>query len=107
MLEKVDYLEDILITIKNDEITDVEVAVKCSRTLLPLHSSGRFSYYPARIFADIFLNAHRRTNRLDYLNEAMIAYRDLRKLSAPKEMRSKAGLWLIDCFLYAGIHYIP
>ena len=99
MQEKLDHLEEILTEIQNCEITDVEAAVNRSRTLRPPHPSDRLPYLPARYFADIFLHAHERTKRLDYLNEAIIAYRDLRKLSAPKEMHFHAGLRLIDSLL--------
>ncbi len=39
ILETVDHLEEILITIRNDKTTDVEAAVERSRTLRPLHPS--------------------------------------------------------------------
>ena len=99
MQKKAGHLQEILTIIENCEIKDVEAAVKRSRTLLPLHSSDQMSCFPASYFADILRHAHRRTKRLDYLNEAIIAYRDLRKLSTPKEMHFQAGLWLIDSLL--------
>jgi CHAT domain-containing protein/tetratricopeptide (TPR) repeat protein len=99
-LEKVDCLREILITMSNDEITDVEAAVEHSRTLLPSqHSSHRSSYFPAIHFAHILRKAHQRTNRLDYLNEAITAYRDLRKLtalSAPKAVHFTVGHGLLQ-----------
>jgi hypothetical protein len=83
MVEKKHRLENILARILNDEITDVEAAVDLSRTLLPSHqSSDQFSYLPASTFAHILVHAHRRTNRLDYLNEAITAYRGLRKVAS-------------------------
>ena len=45
MLEKAALLEEILITIINDEIAAVKVAVESSRTLQ--YSSSRLSYFPA------------------------------------------------------------
>ena len=99
ILKKVDHLEKIHIAMENGEITDIEEAVKRSRTILPLHSNHRLSYHPANYLAGIFLCAFRRTMRLDYLNEAIIAYRDIRKLSASKEILFNAGYWLIDSLL--------
>jgi hypothetical protein len=96
MLEKVDRLKEILAKIKSGEIMDVEAAVQRGRTLLPSHSSDRLTVLPASTLAQIFFHAHRRTKRLDYLNEAIIAYRDLRKLSAPKRLHFEAGFGLIE-----------
>jgi tetratricopeptide (TPR) repeat protein len=92
-------LREILITISNDEMTDVEAAVERGRTLLPSqHSSDPSSYLPALNFAHILRTAHERTNRLDYLNEAITAYRDLREvtaLSAPKAVHFAVGQGLL------------
>ncbi len=84
MLVKVDLLKENFTTIINGEITDVEAAVERSRTLCPgpvQDSSDLRSSFPAIIFAHILFWAHLRTNRLDYLNEAITAHRDLLKVS--------------------------
>jgi tetratricopeptide (TPR) repeat protein len=86
------YLKEILTAIQNDERTDVEAAVEQSRTLLSLqHSSHPMSCLPAIEFAHILFQAYQRTTRLDYLNEAITAYRDLRETSAPKMLHYLAG----------------
>ncbi|KAI9436258.1 CHAT domain-containing protein [Lactarius indigo] len=96
MVEKVDRLKEILTTVQNGKITDVEVAVERSRTLLPLqYSNDRFSYFPAIVFADILFRAYLRTNRLVYLNEAITTHRDLRKVSAPKAIHFQLGVVLL------------
>ena len=82
--EKEVYLRDINIAIEKGEITDVEVAVERSRKITPLQQSGNqwsSASELAEIFASILLHAYRRTERLDYLNEAITLYRDLRKIS--------------------------
>jgi hypothetical protein len=94
-VENSNLLIKILDAILNDEKTDVEVAVERSRTLLPSpHSSLSFSWFPAMTFARILEEAHKRTKRPDYLNEVITAYRDLRKVSAPRVICFDAGLGL-------------
>ena len=86
--EKMDCLMDFAISIANGETTDVEEAVKASRNLLPLQQSSDQWSSPSNLtsaFAGILLHAYQRTERLDYLNEAITTYRNLRKLpAAPK-----------------------
>jgi hypothetical protein len=95
-LETQEHLKDILTTIQNDETTDVEASVEFSRKILPLHrSSSPWTKSHAMMFADILFAAHRRTNRLDYLNEAITAYRDLRKVSAAGWVHFHAGHYLL------------
>ena len=99
-LEKMGRLREISIMISNNEITDVEAAVERSRTLLSLQCSGDISsYFPAIRFAEVLHKAHQRTNRLDYLDEAITTYRDLRKvtaLSAPKALHFIVGDGLLQ-----------
>ncbi len=98
--EKLDHLREILTTIMNDEIMDVGAAVERSRTLShPLqHSSVRLLYNAASatMFAQILFQAHQRTGRLDYLNEAIIANRDRRKVPAPRVIHFQAGYSLLQ-----------
>ncbi|KAH9162269.1 CHAT domain-containing protein [Lactarius sanguifluus] len=78
------------------EITEVEAAVELGRTLLPLqHSSDRLWYLPAIMFAQILLQAHQRTNKLEYLDEAIITHRDLRNVSAQKPVHYQMGEGLL------------
>ena len=82
-------LNDVATAIMNDETTDVGVAVEESRKLIPLwQSSDRWSPSSdlVHMFAGILLNAYRRTERLDYLNEAIITCRDLHKISAAPKL---------------------
>jgi hypothetical protein len=65
------------------EITDIEAAVERARKLLPSHRpSDEWSLAFYVTFADILYFAHRCTKRLDYLNEAITTFRDIRKISA-------------------------
>ncbi|KAI9465704.1 hypothetical protein BJY52DRAFT_1220462 [Lactarius psammicola] len=90
LIETADHLKEILTAIRNDETTDVEAAVERSRTLRPLHSSDRLSSLPASIFAKIFFQVHQPTNRLDCINEAITACRDLQieKRGVPSDYAS-------------------
>ena len=98
--EKFELLHKILTTLRNDEITDVEVAVEHARTLLPPpHSILRFSCLPAIDFAQILKEAYIRTKNTDYLNEAIIAYRGLRKVPVQKEIHFVAGCGLFRSLL--------
>jgi tetratricopeptide (TPR) repeat protein len=96
MEDKMHRLEEILAKIRNDETTDVEAAVELGRTFLPLQQScHQWSFLPTVAFAHILFEAYQRTNRLDYLNEAITLYRDLRKGSVPKSIRFHAGYKLL------------
>ena len=96
------YLRDITIAIQNGEITDVEAAVERSRKLIPLQqsrnqwssTSGEF----VEMFADILFQAYQCTKRLDYLNEAIALYRDLRMMSAAPKNTYEVG-----CFLHRSL----
>src|SRR6266702_3135387 len=97
--ERMDDLRELLTSIRDNEITDIELAVECGRALLP-SPHNRFSYMPALVFADILFQAHQRTNRLDYLDEAINAYRDLRNVSGFKKVHFLAANGLL-CSLIA------
>ncbi|KAF8263685.1 CHAT domain-containing protein [Lactarius quietus] len=84
MREKEHELMAILTAITNGEIKDVDAAVERSRELVPLQrSSDTWSFRLADKFAHILFSAHRRTKRLDYLDEAITAFRGLRKMAVP------------------------
>ncbi|KAF8268862.1 CHAT domain-containing protein [Lactarius quietus] len=98
MIERVGRLRDILTTIQTGEMADIEAAVECSRTLLlERQSSDQWSFLPTSEFADILLCAHDRTNRLDYLNEAIITCRKLREAATPKATHFRANCMLLAC----------
>ena len=106
MSEKLDELGNILATMQNDEITSseasVEEAVKLSRTLLPFRwpdSGDRLSCQLAIFFAEILNRAYACTHKLEFLNEAITAYRDIRKMSAPKLIHFLAGERFIQCLI--------
>ena len=81
---------------KYHEITDVESAVERARRSLPLqHSYPHLRYFPYIWFAHILSCAYDRTKRLNYLNEAITAYRGVRKMSTPTTIHWTAG----ECLL--------
>ena len=99
-------LKDILVTILEDETTIVEVeaavgkAVELSRTFLPLQqSSHQWSFFPAMAFAEVLLQAHIRTNKLDYLNKSITLNRDLLKALAQTTHRFNAGRSLLSSLI--------
>ena len=96
-LKALEYLQGILSTFENDKTTDIEALVELGRNSLPQHwkSSQRWSFLLALHFALILSHAHLQTKRLDYLNEAITTFRDLRKVSAPKVIHFEAGEWLL------------
>jgi CHAT domain-containing protein len=88
------HLTDVAIAIRDGEIRDVEAAVEASRKLLSLQQSGHHWSLLSeltRMFASILFEAYKPTKRSDYLNEAITAHRDLRKMLAPKETRFDVG----------------
>ncbi|KAH9053720.1 CHAT domain-containing protein [Lactarius vividus] len=99
-LENSELLNKILFAICNEEITDVDVAVERARTLLPPPNSNLlFSWFPAIAFASILREGYIRTKKPDYLDEAITAYHDLRKASAPKAIHFEAGRGLFNILL--------
>ncbi|KAH9160347.1 CHAT domain-containing protein [Lactarius sanguifluus] len=93
-------LNNILFAISNEEITDVDAAIERARTLLPPPNSNLlFSWFPSIVFANILREGYIRTKKPDYFNEAITAYRDLRKASAPKAIHFEAGRGLFNTLL--------
>ena len=87
--EKLYRLGDFTLAIMNGETMDVEAAAKGSRKLIPLHQSSdhwSISSDFANVFAGILLHAYQRTEKLDYLNEAITTYQDLYKVSAAPKL---------------------
>ena len=86
--------------IMNSETTDVEAIVEGSRRLIPLQKyddQWQLSSELAYVFAGILWHAYLRTNRLDYLNEAIATSQDLHKIStAPKLSHFHVGTRLHD-----------
>ena len=100
MLEKEHRLRKILVAIINGEIADVKAAVERSRKLLPLQrSSDHYSCTITNHFADILFHAHLCTKRSHYLDEAIVTYRGVRKLSGPKVICFQAGYMLLQSLI--------
>ncbi|KAN0130705.1 CHAT domain containing protein [Lactarius tabidus] len=100
--EKLHHLMEVATAIVNGEIMDVETAVESSRKLLPLEQArGPWSSLNelASMFASILLRAYQRTEKSDYLNEAITVYRDLRKVSAPKATHFHVGYLLYQSLI--------
>jgi CHAT domain-containing protein len=94
MVHNLSSLREILTRIKNGELADTETAVsiELSRTLLPSQQSGHpLSFLHTFDFAYILLHAFENTKRLDYLNEAITVFRDLRMVSGPKAFHFQVG----------------
>ena len=75
LLQNAVDFQGILTSICNCKITDVETVVEYGRTLLPSPDHNISSVIGA-VFADILVEAHQRTKRLDYLTEAITLYRN-------------------------------
>ena len=101
MQENLDRLSGFFTATVNCEITDVEAAVEGSRKLIPSQqSSDQWSHSSelATVFANILLCAYRRTERLDYLNEAISTNQGLHRISAaPKFCHFLVGCKLRYC----------
>jgi CHAT domain-containing protein len=107
MEEKPRHLYEVAVGIINGEITDVEAAVERCRKLLPLQQSRdqwSSSSGLAKAFANILFYAYKSTKRSDYLNEAITAHRDIRKISASNKLTHfDAGFVLLQS-LFARLH---
>ena len=93
--EILDHLKGVCFAIINDETTDIEAAVEGSRQLISLHerSSVEWSPFLVGTFAGMLLNAYHRIKRLDYLNEAVDMYQDLRKIPATSTLGLNRFYW--------------
>ena len=93
--EKMNRLSDFLTAIMNGN--NVEAAVEASRKLIPLQQSSdpwsRLSELEFG-FAGVLWSAYERTERLDYLNEAIATYKDLYKTRTPKLSHFQVGCML-------------
>ena len=101
MQENLDRLSGFFTATVNCEITDVEAAVEGGRKLIPSQQySDQWSHSSelATVFANILLCAYRRTERLDYLNEAITTNQGLHRISvAPKFCHFLVGCKLRYC----------
>ena len=97
--EKMDRLTDLTYAILNGKITDVEAAVEGSRKLIhSRHSTDQWSPSSDLVygFASVLLHAFGRTKRLDYLNEAITTYQDLRKIPGASKLTQFAMGWKLS-----------
>ena len=86
--ETVRHVMEVISAIRDGEITDVDATVERSRKLFPLQKSSdqsESSYEITYIFAGVLLEAYRRTERSNYLDEAITTLRYIRNSSAVKE----------------------
>ena len=94
--EKMNRLRDFTYAIINGKTTDVEAAVEGSRKLIRLQQSSD-QWSPSSdlvyVFASVLLHAFGRTKRLDYLNEAITTYQDLRKIPAASKLTQFGMGW--------------
>ena len=100
--EKKYRLRDFTIALMNGETTDVEAVVESSRKLIPSQQpSDQWSHSSdlADAFAGVLLHAYGRTERLDYLNEAITTFQGLRKISA----KSKLSHFHVGCELHRSL----
>ncbi|KAI0255286.1 hypothetical protein BJV78DRAFT_1178892 [Lactifluus subvellereus] len=85
----------------NDGITDmadIEEAIKYFRTLLASsHPRGFFSPFPAAGLTIFLLRAFERTDKIEYLNEAISTLRDVLEMTDGTDIRLIASLQLISC----------
>ena len=87
--EKIYFLHNSAVAIVNGETKDVEAAVEASRKLIPLQqSSDKWSRSTnlTEMFAGVLMHAYRRTERLDFLNEAITTFQNLHKISATSKL---------------------
>ncbi|KAN0141037.1 CHAT domain containing protein [Lactarius tabidus] len=98
ILRRKDALNDLLGSIRDNKSTDVEATVECGRALstsLDLRSDSSDIFH----FADILFEAHKRTAKLDYLEEAITTYRVLRKVAGTKDIHFLAANGLLRSLL--------
>ena len=89
MQQKLAHIGDLITSILDGETTDVEVAVESGRKLIPLQQASD-QWSPSsdltNYFSNVLVAAYKRTNRVDYLDEAIITCRALHKISVSSKM---------------------
>ena len=105
------HLVEVVIAMKNGEITDVDATVERSRKLLPCQqpsdqwsSSSGFT----KAFAAILLEAYKCTERLNYLDEAITTLRYLHNMLAEKGTRDNFNTgWQLSDSLNVRLQLFP
>ena len=98
------HLMQVLIAIKNGEITDVDATVERSRKLLPLQQSSDEGSSSSRItvmFSRVLFEAFQCTKRSNYLDEAITKFRYLHNMSAARGtmVHSDSGSMLLQSLI--------
>jgi CHAT domain-containing protein len=95
-------LTEILNSICDKGTTDVEAAVERGRALFTSesqHLRSHLMHWHTIDFANILFEAHKRTAKLDYLEEAITAYRGLRKVAGVTKIHFMAAKGLLSSLL--------
>ncbi|KAH9032882.1 hypothetical protein EDB85DRAFT_2231220 [Lactarius pseudohatsudake] len=94
--ERTQLLQELLTSIRNDEVSNIEEAVEYGRTLSSSsHSSDRHSSIPVYYFAEILLESFQRGNNTEYLDDAITTYRNVLGMPGIQRIRHLATLRLL------------
>ncbi|KAH8984990.1 CHAT domain-containing protein [Lactarius hatsudake] len=94
--ERTQLLHELLTSIRNDEVSNIEEAVEYGRTLSSSsHSSDRYPSIPVYYFAEILLESFQRGNNSEYLDDAITTYRNVLGMPGIQRIRHLATLGLL------------
>ncbi|KAI9436230.1 CHAT domain-containing protein [Lactarius indigo] len=94
--ERQQLLQELLTSIRNNEVSSIEEAVKYGRTLSSSsHSSDRHPSIPVYYFAEILSESFQRGNNTEYLDEAITTYRNVLGMPGLQRIRYLATLGLL------------
>ncbi|KAH9069351.1 hypothetical protein EDB83DRAFT_2314388 [Lactarius deliciosus] len=95
--ERTQLLHELLTSIRNDEVSNIEEAVEYGRTLSSSsHSSDRYPSIPVYYFAEILLESFQRGNNTEYLDDAMTTYRNVLGMPGLRKIRHLATQGLLQ-----------
>ncbi|KAI9454286.1 hypothetical protein BJY52DRAFT_1417909 [Lactarius psammicola] len=76
--EKVlDLLEELLLGIRDGDITEIDEAIEKGRSAVASAQRNLFTSYTFLLFGDILFEAFERTNKVEYLNESISTHRQV------------------------------
>ncbi|KAH8992182.1 CHAT domain-containing protein [Lactarius akahatsu] len=91
-----DFFMNLLTSIRNGEVSNIEEAVEYGRTLSSSsHSSDRYPSIPVYYFAEILRESFQGGNNTEYLDDAITTYRNVLGMPGIQRIRHLATLGLL------------
>ncbi|KAH9014462.1 CHAT domain-containing protein [Lactarius hengduanensis] len=97
--EKLQFLDELLSMIRNDDMTEIDEAIEKGRIVLASVPRSLFASTLFHTFSEILSEAFKRTNKIEYLNEAINTYRQAFERTLIPPLRFSSFLRLSNSLL--------